>query len=158
MKRSKKIILSIICFLSMFLSTGCFNKTAVTPEEFKVTLEGEEYIVVKLVNDREDEINSYNYIKEAYAAKKSNYQIEFYEIVDEDYAKAFFDKNKRIFEQSKGISSIEMSNTLTNSEKYSLKTGGRYMVISRIENTVVYVNASDTYKKEIDEALKEINY
>ena len=51
-----------------------------------------------------------------------------------------------------------MSNTLTNSEKYSLKTGGRYMVISRIENTVVYVNASDTYKKEIDETLKEINY
>ena len=158
MKRSKKIILSIICFLSMILSTGCFNKTAITAQEFKITLEGKEYTVINLTNEVEDKIYDYNYIKEAYIAKKDNYQIEFYEIIDEDYAKAFFDKNKRIFEQTKENSSIEMSNTLTNSEKYSLKTGGKYMVISRIENTVVYVNTFDTYKSEIDGILKEINY
>lgn len=158
MKRSKKILLTVICFLSMILSTGCLNKTALTAQDFKNTLEQHNYELIDITEEMKNKIDGYNYVRQAYIAKNNNYQIEFYEIVDEDYAKAFFDKNKRIFEQSKGISSIEMSNTLTNSEKYSLKTGGRYMVISRIENTVVYVNASDTYKKEIDEALKEINY
>lgn len=158
MKKSKTILLTIISCLTIFLSTGCFIKTKMTSQQFKEIFEQKGYEVIEITNEIEEKIYDYNYVKEAYAAKKSNYQIEFYEIIDEDYAKVFFDKNKKMFEKSKSNMSYETSNNLINNERYTLKTSGKYMVISRIENTIIYVNSSPSNKKQIDTILKEIKY
>lgn len=79
--------------------------------------------------------------KKVYIAsgKDSTYQIEF-------------------FESTKGSNSSESSASLKNYSKYVLSTNGKYKVISRIDNTVIYCDIDDNYKSVVKEVLEEIDY
>jgi len=45
-----------------------------------------------------------------------------------------------------------------NNSKYTLKTNGEYKVVSRIEDTVIYVDVDEKYEDDVKEILKEIGY
>lgn len=45
-----------------------------------------------------------------------------------------------------------------NFQKYTLSTESKYKVISRIDNTVIYLNVDDNYKEEVKNVLKELGY
>ena len=57
---------------------------------------------------------------------------------------------------SKGNATIESSKSIGNQSRYSLKANSKFKLISRIENTLIYVDAPDTYEKNIKEILKEL--
>lgn len=98
--------------------------------------------------------------KKVYIAsgKDSTYQIEFYELSDEENAIKFYNNNQSIFESTKGSNSSESSASLKNYSKYVLSTNGKYKVISRIDNTVIYCDIDDNYKSVVKEVLEEIDY
>lgn len=168
MKKSTiAIIIAIIVVLVAVLGVGGFfivktvinltkDKDLITAQEFTITMKGKGYVVA----DVKDQFSNYDYISNAYVAVKGDYsyQIEFYETTDESSAVSFYNNNKSIFESSKSSVSSENSKDLKNSSKYSLQSNGEYKVVSRIGNTVIYLNVDKDYKDEVDKILDELGY
>ncbi len=164
MKKSIIIVLIIIAIIiaifgiilvSVFVNLTK-EKTPMTASSFKNSMEQKGYIV----SDANSQISEYDYIKQVYVAVDSDYsyKIEFYELSDENYAMNFYNTNKSIFESSKGNASAETSAGLKNYSKYTLSSNGKYMVVSRIDNTVVYLNVDDSYKDTVNNLLNELGY
>ncbi len=149
------VIILIALFIARFISINK-DKIAISAYDFQNNMESKGYII----NDASEQFEDYNNIKQVYLAIKEDYsyQIEFYEFSDAENAQDFFEYNKSIFESSKGSSSAEKSTALKNYSKYTLSTSGEYKVLSRIDNTVVYINVDAEYKNEINDVLKELGY
>lgn len=164
MKKSTIIVIAIIMAVVAVLAivAGVIfmgmnkEKTPITASEFSTTVQEKGFEV----QDVSDMYGEYDHIEKVIIAAKDNfsYQIEFYEMGDEDGAVNFYNTNKAIFELSKGNSSAETSVSLKNYAKYTLSSGGKYMVVSRIDNTVVYVAVDSQYKDAVSEVLKAIGY
>lgn len=119
-------------------------------------MENKGYIII----DAKKQFDGYNYIQDAYIAMndKGEYQIEFYKMSDKENATMFYEHNKSVFESSKSSSSAQTNNDMKNYSKYTLQSNDKYMVISRVEDTVVYVKVDSKYKDNIKDILKEIKY
>lgn len=157
MKRIKIVGLLLV---SLLIFTGCnlsskLNKEPLKSEEYKNKMEEKGYSTLDATGQF-----TQKFIKKVYLAvsNKSTYQIEFYEIDTIDNAKEFYSNNKKIFEESKVSGSSDSYVELGNHEKYTLKSGDTYKVISRIDNTIVYANVNKEYKNEVKKAIKEIGY
>lgn len=163
MKKGAKIaIIIVVCVLVIAaIVAGVFiianrEKPAKTAEEFDSIMEEKGYRIINAIAQFSgiDEIKSADIALE----DDANYQIEFYEIVDEDTAKQFYESNKKIFEESKGDTSVYTDVSGKNYAKYTLTTDGKYMVISRIDNTVIYISIDSAYKDVVSDILKELGY
>lgn len=161
-KRRLIIIISIIgvilvaTMFTIFAIVGK-QKTPITAEEFKTKLESKGYITA----DATYQYSEYDYIKQVYIAANNDYsyQIEFYELSNVDYAMNFYNTNKNIFESTKGSSiNAETNVELKNYAKYTLSVNGKYKVISRINNTVIYIDVEDNNKDTVKKVLEEIGY
>ncbi len=153
----KNKVLGILCLIMLlFLTTACGKKVAITSSDFKEKMESRGYTI----QDATNQFSDYDYVKQVYIALSSNsgYQIEFYELSNNDNASSFFNNNKSIFEQSKSSNSTETSNSINNTAKYTLTTNGQFKLVSRIDNTVIYLNVSEEYKSEVKEVLKDLGY
>ena len=158
----KPVIITIIAVAIVVTIIGIIfinlnkEKTSITASDFYTTMSQKEYIV----QDSSSQFSEYNYIKQAYIAgsKDHSYQIEFYELENDSYATQFYNNNKSIFESSKVNNSVESSAELKNYSKYTLSSNGKYMVVSRIDNTVIYVNIDSNYKDTVNSLLKELGY
>ena len=156
MKRFKGLLFVLFAFIALISLTGCGNKTAITAEDFKTKMEGKGYSVT----DATSQFSEVDYIEKAYVALSSDqsYQIEFYQISDNDKAAGFYNNNKQIFEESKGNTNVESSVSIGNHSKYTLETDGMYKIVSRIDNTVVYLNVESENKSDVQDILKELDY
>lgn len=152
----KKLRFLTLLIMSMFILTGCKNKTMISAGEFKSKMESKNYVITDATN----QFSSNSEIKQVYIAqeKSGNYQIEFYQLDNVDNAVSFYKNNKEIFESSKSNSNTYSDVTLKNYAKYTLKTNGEYKVLSRIDNTVIYINVDSKYNDNIDKILKELGY
>ena len=133
------------------------NKESISANDFKNIMEDKDFEIVDVM----DQFEEYDeYIKKAYIALEEDYdyQIEFYKLDEEDDAISFYKTNKEKFEASKGSSSVETKVSMGNNSKYTLKTNDEYKVVSRIEDTVIYVDVDEKYEDEVKEILKEIGY
>ena len=156
MKKSIFRLGVVLVVLSLFV-TGCGNKKSITGEEFKNKIEKQDKYL--LTNARE-QFEENDLLVSVYIASDKNYkyQVEFYEFKKEADAKSFVEGNREIFEKEKGNSNNESEVNVANYSKYTLKTNDEYKVLSRIDNTVAYVNAKDKYTDEVQEILKLIGY
>ena len=112
------------------------------------------------VQDATSQFEEYDYVKEVYisAQKELEYQIEFYELNTEQDAISSYNINKSKFEAKKSSTSTYTEVALGNNSKYTLTSNGQYMVVSRIENTFIYVHVDEEYKDEVKKILKELGY
>lgn len=158
----KSVIIAIIAVVIVAAIVGVIfvnlnkEKTSITASSFYTTMSQKGYSV----QDASSQFSEYNYVKQAYiaASQDYSYQIEFYELLDDSYATNFYNNNKSIFESSKGNASAETSVGLKNYSKYTLSSNGKYMVVSRIDNTVIYVDVADNYKDTVKALLDELGY
>ena len=113
-----------------------------------------------MVQDATSEFAEYGYVAKVHLALSSNerYQIEYYELIDTEYAVAFYENNKAIFEASAENATTQTTVNLKNHSKYTLSTNGKYKVLSRIDHTVIYIDVDEEYKDEVKELLKELGY
>lgn len=163
-RRMKKkvmfIILGIVLFVVVTIGVvfALFNKSKVplTAEQFKSTMEEKGYVVT----DATAQFSEYDYVKKIFVAEAANadYQVEFYELADESYAANFYANNKAIFESSKGNVSGETSVNMKNHSKYTLSSNDKYQVVSRIDNTVVFLNVDGSHKEAVKDLLKQLGY
>lgn len=156
MKKIKILTSLIICFVAILTITGCKDKKSITANEFKNTMESNHYIVQEATN----QFSEYDYVEKVYIAlsSDSSYQIEFYQLSDDNYATSFYNNNKSIFEKSKSSKSSETSVSMANYSKYTLQTDGKYKVISRIDNTAIYLNVDTDNKNDVNSILKKLGY
>ncbi len=163
MKKATKIILIVtaILVIAAIITAIVFlnlnkSKEAIESVMFKTKMEEKGLTIM----DASSQFLSVPEIGQVYLAleKNNNYKIEFYEFSNVDYAISFYNTNKNTFELTKGNASAETSVDLNNYAKYTLSSNGKYMVVSRIEDTVIYSSVDDQYRDVIKEILKEIGY
>lgn len=158
----KPVMIAIIAVVIILVILGVIfinlnkEKTSITASSFYTTMSQKEYSV----QDATSQFSDYDYVQQVYIAASNDYsyQIEFYELSDDSYATSFYNNNKSIFESSKGNASAETSVSLKNYSKYTLSSSGKYSVVSRIDNTVIYVNVDDKYKDTVKAVLDELGY
>ncbi len=158
----KSVIIAIIAVVILVVIGGVIfvnlnkEKASITASSFYTTMSQKGYSV----QDSTSQYSEYDYVKQVYIAvsKDYSYQIEFYELLDDSYATSFYNNNKSIFESSKGNASAETSVGLKNYSKYTLSSNGQYMVVSKINNTVIYVKVDDDYKNTVKDILEELGY
>ena len=147
----KKIFL--ILFVLIIFTVSCkVNKEPISSEKFQSVMEKNGFSVENIdIPESQKEV-----IKEVLLAKNDDYQIVYYITHDSDKAIRFFNSGKEEIMLSKGNATIESSKSIGNQSRYSLKANSKFKLISRIENTLIYVDAPDTYEKNIKEILKEL--
>lgn len=157
----KKVVIIAIAILAIIVAViACIfknlnkEKIPMTTESFKTTMEEKGFDI----QNAKDQFAEYDYVKQVYIALNGDYQIEFYELSDVDYAVGFFNNNKSIFEQSKGNTSANTNVNLKNYSKYTQSSNGKYKVVSRIDNTVIFLNVDDKYKDDVKSLLDELGY
>ena len=157
MKKTLRVLLIFtICLTSLFGLAGCGKKkTAKTADEF-YTIMTEKKFVIK---DSKSQYSSHNEIIRSYVAAPSDlsYQIEFLELDSDSSAKNMFASNRRIF-QDTSSNKTESSVSVSNYDKYTIEVDGKYKVISRIDKTLVYVDASTEFKDDVNKLLDELGY
>ena len=104
-----------------------------------------------------DEVES---LKKVWVAvsEDEGYQIEFYEMEDEDFARGSFEINKARFEEQEAQSQMKFSVTTRTYAKYTLHANGKIMIVSQIGNTMMYANADDRYLEDIEKIVSEFGY
>lgn len=152
--KKKKVFLGITLVTIIFLTTGCFKKKVITTEEFKNKAENSGYITINVKNQYMNDLR----IKEATVAQKEDYQVEFYVLDDNSNAKIIFSNTKEDFQKDKDKVSVETTKNMLNYSTYSLKTGGYYMYLSRVQNTLLYVKVKEKYQDSVKELIKELDY
>ena len=97
-------------------------------------------------------------IESSYLATTADgrYYLEFYSFDGEISAQAFYAKKQVEFASTGSQAYTEIN--LGNYSKYTITYHDNYGVISRISNTIIYVNANKEYSDEIKNLLKELNY
>lgn len=149
------ILVAVVGVVILFTSLNK-KKESMTASEFKTLMQEKGFVV----SDATSQFSQYGYVEQVYVVAPSDYsyKIEFYELSDVDYATSFYNNNKSIFESSKGNASGETSVSMKNYSKYTLSAGGKYKVVSRIDNTVVYLNVDSSKKDTVKDLLDELGY
>lgn len=153
MKRVKYIILLI---LLIFISGCSTEKKAIDYSKFNEIMTKEDYMIINV----KDQFSDYDYIEGAYIAidPNSNFQIEFYELSNAEYGLDFYNINKEVFQATESSSSTYTNVDTTNYNKYTLVNNESYKVISRIDNTIIYVDTFKKYSSNIKSILKKLGY
>lgn len=149
----RKILLIFSLFSILLTLTGCGDKTATSTSDFTSTMEGKDFTVQDATDQFEKDV-----VEEVTIALNENYQIEFYNTPDESKAISAFNHNKGTFESASSSGKVETNVSIGNHSKYTLKSGGQYMVISRIDDTFIYLNVDEKYESEIDDILDDLDY
>lgn len=147
------VILASIIILMAFLYQ---DKEPLSANEFVKIMQKEDFAVTDVTVQFSDD----KFIKKVYVAKSSehSYQIKFYELSDEDYAKRLFNNTKLILKSSKGNRFEGISLGMKNWTKYTLSTDRKYKRLSRIGNTIVFVGVDSEYKGTVKDVLDKLEY
>ena len=157
----KKVLsISIALIAILVVMTGCeMSRTAIDAETFKEKAEAADLTVQDSTAQQEgnDIIDEY-YIAYKGSADATEYQIEFVIFSSEDVAKSDYLKHKNDVEALKGSVSSSTSAEIGNYAYYTLTTDGKYYVISRVDNTLVYVETTDEHKSVVSDFIKGLGY
>ncbi len=159
---TRKARVRMLCCLAavaviVSLLTGCGEKKVISTGDFETAALQRSYIV----QDATDYFEAYDYIKTATIAapQDKSFQLEFYELNDSAVAKSFYDSNKNNFIMMKSGDCIESDNSGSNFDVYTLEMFNKFMMIERVDNTVIYVNSTDSSNRSaIENFVKELKY
>lgn len=132
------------------------EKPSITAEKFEEIMAQKGYVTY----DATSQFLGNDFVKNVYLAIADDYsyQIEFFELEDASYATGAYNEDRAVFESRKVTGYIETNVEMKNYSKYTLSSNGKYMVASRIDNTVIYVDVDDTYKDTVKALLDELGY
>lgn len=153
---AKTMLIISLCFSSLFLFSGCGKKEAISAEKFRTKMENKGFTVRDVTNQFQSEAS----VKQGYAASNNKYQIEFYDLESNSSAVSMYNHNLNKFKEEVDNSNATKSNTkeMSNYARYAAIANGKYKVLSRIDNTLIYINADSNYKDEIKEILDDLGY
>lgn len=150
----KSIIVGILGIIVICaITTGCLFYNLLDAKEFKSHFEDLGYTIVK---NEEDDVDA----ETSYIASKDDveYQIKYFEFEEEVDAKKLYQHYKENLgsyitskPQNKETTGAVFSKVVSVSEK-------EYIVISRVKNTLIFINATNDVSDDIDKILEDIRY
>ncbi|MBE6752779.1 MAG: hypothetical protein E7559_00245 [Ruminococcaceae bacterium] len=156
MKKICCVILSVLLVCSLFCLSGCKEKVSVDAAAFTSAMEELGYTV------KSESYQFQGATKEikVYLAydNDGNDLIEFYVLDSAETAVALFNDNKAFFESSVSGASSKSSVSAANYNTFRLTADGEFKVLSRIDNTMVFVSVPTEYKDAVNTALDKIGY
>ena len=156
MKKISRVFMVVVLLLIGLTLTGCKNKTAISSNDFESKMKAKDFIVSNATNQFEGTEGIINVILAA--PQDKSFQIEFYEVSTVEQAVSSYNLNKSNFELVKASSSSYNEVNVANYSKYTLNSNGKFMVVSRIENTFIYINVEQQYKDTVNKILNELGY
>jgi len=155
----KRVLLLLAVITAATLLAACTTKkTPITAATFRAEAEAAGFTV----QDSAYQLDAGSVEDYLIAYKGSvndiDFQIEFAVVPTVEQAQNAYQENKADFEAAKGTVSSYSSVSIGNYSYYKQDSAGRYCVISRIDNTFIYIDTASTYKKEINDFLKKIGY
>ena len=153
----RKVLVVCSLLLTLFVVTGCVfsPKKAATVDKFKSVAEKNNLTII----DAREQMKDYDFVQEALIAKSAEgWQIEFYVLSTNEDAKSMYDTNRRIFEDSKSGTVKENFLTIKEYSLYNLKSGGYYMHLSKVDNTLLYMKVNEKYENNVNRFIKELGY
>ena len=162
MKKGIKVLFIIILVLVILavvlvnlLKSLMIERNPLSLKQFEEMMKSKNYMVVDVTNQFS---GAEGYLDGVYLANNSKFQIEFFDLSNEENAIGTFNTNKNNFEASKENSSTSYSVNLKDYSVYSVKTGGKFKYVSRVKDTVIYLNIDAEYQEEVEAVLKELGY
>ena len=153
------IAIIVIWILIMWKTTGTvgFNKTPITGEEFTSTMKDNGLEIYDATSQLQKE-----YFESGFIAYNDDLQVEYYSLVDDNYAKQFYTSIVSSLRDESKDSIFELSTNKTvafgNYATFTQTNDGKYYYISRIDNTIVCVGVNEEFKTNIDELMNKIKY
>ncbi len=154
MAKKASLIIVFVLALATLLSACGGNKTAKTPEEFTSFMEDKNF----RVDDVTASTNTDDLANKVLVAYNGNYQIEFYELIDDATGNGVFNNNKDIFEDKHSVKTMSTEITTSNYSYYHFTGEDNFYMISRIKNTMLYCVAHKDFKDEIVDIVKNLGY
>lgn len=151
-----RVFIGLLCLVSIFLLSGCLIvRRSLTAEEFSSIAERNNLNVV----DVYEQFSEYNQITTAnVAVSDDEWQVEHYTLKTKSDAQSMFHKNMELFEAEKTTGSKDSKIEIGNFIKYTLQTDSLYMVVSRIDNTLLYAKVPIEYKDAVNKVIKDLGY
>ena len=157
MNRSAKLTALVLALVLMTsILTSC-KKTPSGNEAFRKTAASYGYDVI----DISDQYTKAEAIKTAIVAAPKNraFQIEFYMLTDMESAVKIYNAQSDILESQKAEGSTNKVSSGRNYAKRTVTSGGNYMIVEYVENTIIYIPPTKVEnKKDVDEFLKKFRY
>lgn len=143
----KGIITGIFLITIAIVLIGFFSFKALNPKEFYSLFNSFGYLVE---NKIDKDYSSNNHL----IAMKDDlpFNVEYYSFDDEIDAKNTYEKIKK----SIRINKKETVSSLAS--KLIAESNNKYIVVSRIRNTIMYVLGDEEHKEQINSIFKNINY
>ncbi len=155
MKKRSKVLWISVLILGLIL-VGCGKaKEAATVVDFNTHMESAGFTITDATDQYPE-----GAVEAVSIAMNDNYKIEFYIVPSTEQAEGAYATNKATIEGMKEQStfSSEKSVGLSNYANYHLTTDDGYYVVSRIENTFLYITAPVAHKDEIAELVSGLGY
>ena len=155
----KKLSLAILGVLMLFTFSACKKEEEVrkpiSSDSFKLVGESDDYEIT----DVTESLNNNKGIMEALVARvKNKYQVEYYTLDDSEVAQKMYDRNKKRFESQKNDNDKAEIVETDNYSEYKLLTKGKYKLLSKIDNTLVYADVDVQDKDSVVEFAKQLGY
>lgn len=157
MKKIKKLFLSLLLLPCVFMLSGCFTQKSITADQFKNIMEKNGYEVIEST----DQYKEIMKVKKSYIAlyKDRKFQFELIEFDTIEEAIKIYEINKQKFEEKKSnVANMYINLDGKNFSKYRCISGGKYMALTRVNNTLMYVDVNQEYEKEVNKAIKKFGY
>lgn len=147
------IIIVVIVILFEFVLSP--KKTPITARDFSEMMASQDYSVVETSGDFEEQDVS---IEKCVEAQNSDGKMVFYELTSEEDAEILYDLYKEEIKSLSGAGSSGPSSG-SNYEIYERSiTGESFYCISRIENTLLYVEGDTDARKDVYNLLEKMGY
>lgn len=156
MKRKIVIIIFISLLITLCL-VACenYSKKTITASEFRTIMESNGYTTTDITY----QYKSDKHIKEVItASSKNDFDVSFYITDSLESAIDLFNTNKTYFEKQKSYISSEASTELANYSLFYLTTGGYYMYICRVDNTIFYARVLEAFKQPVNDIIEKLGY
>lgn len=160
MKKSSKIIfVGFLLVVFVAVALGGYSIFKLVTKEY-VSLTAEEFSKIMEENGftTQTTINEEGVYLELVIADNGKYEVEYMNYDDAVEAKYRYLELKYDVENLKGSSYSQSENNINNMQKKSTSSNGKYGYVCRINNSIVYVNTSSTYKDEIKGIMKKLGY
>ena len=137
------------------------DKKAISAEEFKNIISEKNFTINVPKDVYTDEIIEQANIENGYLTKEiedEDYRINFFELKDENSALYLYYKEIYTTRNGSNGNIAETSEKSMNYTKYTAITNGKYEVLSRIGNTVIWGTINIDEKQKLIDFLYEIGY
>ena len=157
MRNLKKIICTMMV-VGLVFTTGCGgDKVAIDEATFISTMEN----LGTEITDKTETMEEFSSATSAQIAyMEEQYQIEYYAFSDETDAQRLYsvsvDNLETASEDASGVAKTNVS--MDSYGKYTISMNDTYIVVSRIENTVIYATATSDSKDTVKEILEQMGY